>query len=267
MANKLFRGTLAAFSTLALLCSTAAAARMMAPSESGDAFQLAGDLGGVHADLDAMVRRSVQDWQSRGAWGIPAAGPSADASAVSGGAVGAPAGSVQTQASISPEILARLKAQPPMVVRAGMAIDNDGVIADAKARSVAKRDPCHQNETSYRYKGGKSLDPAAVPFIVAPRKYKKLLGDLAVVEYNGKRVTAMVGDIGPRFGEGSVALAEALGINSDGVKGGVEKGVTYTIYPGSKPGPMMDQGQLMQAMTASAPTLIADASSRQAKSR
>jgi hypothetical protein len=35
------------------------------------------------------------------------------------------------------------------------------------------------------------------------------------------------------MGEGSIALASALGINSDPRNGGIEKGVGYVIYPGS----------------------------------
>lgn len=119
----------------------------------------------------------------------------------------------------------------PVVKRAGMAIDTDGPVAGYDRR--VHRDPHRQLQTSLRYADGSSVDPTRVPYIVVPISEKALLGDLAVVEYRGKRVVAVVADCGRRWGEGSVALAERLGIPSDGVSGGVSSGVTYTVYRGS----------------------------------
>jgi hypothetical protein len=119
----------------------------------------------------------------------------------------------------------------PMVVKAGMAIDTDG--KTAKYDSRIHKDPDRLPDTSLRYSDGTSLNPAEIPYVVVPKSHKDLLGDLVGVEYRGRRVLAVVGDCGPRFGEGSVALAERLGIPSSGVSGGVSGGVTYSFYPGS----------------------------------
>ncbi|MBI5883753.1 MAG: hypothetical protein HZB91_11690 [Elusimicrobia bacterium] len=128
---------------------------------------------------------------------------------------------------------ARFDAQPSgkaMVVKAGMAIDTDGPVKRYDRR--VHRDPYRQKQTSLRYQDGSSLDPTTVPYVVVPISQKALLGDLAVVEYRGRKTVAVVGDCGPRFGEASVALAERLGIPADGVSGGVDNGVTYAFYPG-----------------------------------
>jgi hypothetical protein len=118
---------------------------------------------------------------------------------------------------------------------AKMAIDADG------AGGWAAHDPTGQNQTSLRYPGGASLNPGQIPFIVVPLDFGRShpdvkLGDYAAVSYGGKTVYAIVGDKGPAgvVGEGSIALAKALGINSDPRKGGADSGVTYVIIPGSR---------------------------------
>ena len=53
---------------------------------------------------------------------------------------------------------------------------------------------------------------------------------------NGKVSGAIVADQSAPdlpMGEGSIALAVALGIDADPRRGGVEKGVAHVIYPGS----------------------------------
>ena len=152
----------------------------------------------------------------------------------------------------------------PIIVHAGMAIDNDGQIKDPKQadRIRRQRDPHHQSETSLRYRDGGSLDPTAIPYIVVPSRQKGLLGDLAVVSYRGRSIAAVVGDCGPRYGEASVALADALGVNSHGVTGGIASGVTYVIYPRSGQGRPADAGHLKQILAANERPLLADASSR-----
>ena len=52
---------------------------------------------------------------------------------------------------------------------------------------------------------------------------------------NGKSSYAIFGDVGPfdRIGEGSVALAENLGIRSDARNGGARGGILYVVFPGS----------------------------------
>jgi Fungal chitosanase of glycosyl hydrolase group 75 len=84
------------------------------------------------------------------------------------------------------------------------------------------------------------VDAMSVPYVVLPPegfKYAKL-GDFATVVNleNGKVAAAIVADeSAPELpmGEGSIALAKALSIDSDPRSGGVEKGVAYVIYPGS----------------------------------
>ncbi len=59
-----------------------------------------------------------------------------------------------------------------------------------------------------------------------------VLGCKMLVRFNGKEAIAVAGDIGPSFGEGSIALAEALGIPSNARHGGVDNGVEWRTYPG-----------------------------------
>ena len=88
------------------------------------------------------------------------------------------------------------------------------------------------------------VDSGAVPYIVLPPQLlaPKLkggpkLGDFAIVTnvVNGRSVHAIVADIGPgaKLGEGSIALAEALGIRSSPKAGGTSVGIQYRVYPGS----------------------------------
>lgn len=59
------------------------------------------------------------------------------------------------------------------------------------------------------------------------------MGDVAMVMYGNKAVGAVCADVGPahKYGEGSIALAEALGIPSNAKRGGVDHGVTWLIFP------------------------------------
>jgi glycosyl hydrolase group 75 (putative chitosanase) len=91
----------------------------------------------------------------------------------------------------------------------------------------------------------KYVNSGTVPFIVLPSKPKfsdkQTLGDLAMCFNNatGKCSFAIYADIGPsnQIGEGSMALADALGINSDPKKGGTSNETVAMIYfPGSKIG-------------------------------
>jgi hypothetical protein len=127
-----------------------------------------------------------------------------------------------------------------------MDIDADG------AGAAWKQDKTGQSSTSLRYSNGDSLDPSQIPFIVIPSGFGDRfpgvkLGDYAAVSYNGKTTFAIVGDYGPRgkLGEGSIALAQSLGIPSDPNKGGTSTGVTYIIFAGSGgPEPPRDPSQV-----------------------
>jgi hypothetical protein len=85
------------------------------------------------------------------------------------------------------------------------------------------------------------VDASKIPFLVLPggmaRQLGARVGDFAVVfnQRNGKFSYAIFGDVGPfdRIGEGSMALADNLGIRSDARNGGTRRGVLYLIFPGS----------------------------------
>lgn len=84
------------------------------------------------------------------------------------------------------------------------------------------------------------VDAASVPYVVLPPEGLKhaKLGDFATIMNleNGKVAAGIVADEsapGLPMGEGSIALAELLGIDSDARTGGVDRGVAYVIYPDS----------------------------------
>jgi len=84
------------------------------------------------------------------------------------------------------------------------------------------------------------VDAASIPYVVFPPvglKHAKL-GDFATaVNFrNGKVAGAIVADESApelKMGEGSIALAVALDIDSNPRSGGIEHGVAYVIYAGS----------------------------------
>lgn len=82
------------------------------------------------------------------------------------------------------------------------------------------------------------VDASKIPYVVLPRDIADRggarLGDFAVVVNlrNGKSSFAIYADIGT-LGEGSVALANALGIESDARDGGESDGILYLLFPGS----------------------------------
>lgn len=87
----------------------------------------------------------------------------------------------------------------------------------------------------------KYLDATRIPYIALPpdftREFGISLGDLAVVVNveNGRTAYAIFADVGPRgkIGEGSIALANKLGIPSNPRHDSVLNGVTYLVFPGS----------------------------------
>lgn len=118
--------------------------------------------------------------------------------------------------------------------RSGMQVDADG---SPRARQI---DPCGQTETSLRHPGGASVNAEQIPYFVLPGgSYKHLgikLGDIAAVRYQGKVQFAVFADVGPSYkiGEGSMALAQALGINPSPTRGGTSSPqVEYLVFRGS----------------------------------
>ena len=82
------------------------------------------------------------------------------------------------------------------------------------------------------------VDASKIPYIVLPgelsRQFGARLGDFAVVINirRGIAANAIFADIGT-LGEGSIALADALGIWSNAREGGTRGGILYVVYPGS----------------------------------
>lgn len=89
------------------------------------------------------------------------------------------------------------------------------------------------------------VDAMKVPYIVlsgtAAQNQNAHLGDYAVVlnKQNGKWAYAICGDDWPetKVGEGSIALAKILNIDANPREGGVDDGVVYLIFPGSRKKP------------------------------
>lgn len=85
------------------------------------------------------------------------------------------------------------------------------------------------------------VDASKIPYIVLPpdvaRQMGARLGDFAVVTNlrNGKSSYGIFADIGT-LGEGSIALAENLGISSNARRGGAAEGIMYRVFPGSGDG-------------------------------
>ena len=109
------------------------------------------------------------------------------------------------------------------------------------------RDPTITKESDPR----RYVDAAKVPYLVLPPAVAKLaktwLGDFATVVNldNGKVSSAIYADAGNSFkiGEGSIALAEALGIGSNPRTGNSARHVFYLVFPGSgnhKPRPLAE---------------------------
>jgi hypothetical protein len=98
-------------------------------------------------------------------------------------------------------------------------------------------DPSKRQNDPKRY-----VDAETIPYFVLPgnQKFSANLGDFGFVvnPSNGKSCGCIFADTGPegKIGEGSIALAKKLGINSNPKGGGVEDGLAYIVFPGTKSG-------------------------------
>ncbi len=98
-----------------------------------------------------------------------------------------------------------------------------------------------EDTTKERTNPRRYVDSQVIPYIVLPSPVMKeggaKLGDFAFVinRKNGKLSHAIIADIGPKdkLGEGSIALAETLGIPSNPRRGGTDGGVIYVVFPRS----------------------------------
>ncbi|HEY6442743.1 MAG TPA: glycoside hydrolase family 75 protein [Candidatus Acidoferrales bacterium] len=125
----------------------------------------------------------------------------------------------------------------------------DGIIADEEGNPVVQGpdDPSPgyyisctalSDWTKGRIDPTRYVDASKIPYIALPGELAHesgaRLGDLAVVvnTRNGRSAYAIFADIG-RLGEGSIALADNLGIWSDARQGGRWGGILYLVFPGS----------------------------------
>lgn len=140
---------------------------------------------------------------------------------------------------------------------AGHPGDYYGVVCDAAGRPVVQGayDPYPGDWISQTALGDHSkaitdprryVDSRTVPYVSIPsdalvsRGGALHVGDLAMVCYGAKRCAAIVADTGPKgkWGEGSIALAKALGFaNCSPRNGGVSHGVTFVLFSGSASAP------------------------------
>lgn len=88
----------------------------------------------------------------------------------------------------------------------------------------------------------KYVDSETVPYVVVPPDLLQLgvrMGDLAYACHGSLGSPAIVADVGPHghLGEGSIALARALGLPFDPRDGGIATGVLYAAWPGTRTSP------------------------------
>ena len=116
---------------------------------------------------------------------------------------------------------------------ADMDIDCDG------SGGNPNNDPYFQPDTRLHFRG-RPLHAELIPYIVVPpiilaKTKGKVLGSSCLVSRGKRSCFAVVGDSGPRakVGEGSPALARALGLNDNPNHGGTsEFEITYEIEVG-----------------------------------
>ena len=84
------------------------------------------------------------------------------------------------------------------------------------------------------------VDATEIPYIALPKSVQRALpalqlSDFAIVLNGGESSGAFFADIGPegKLGEGSIELAQELGIDSDARTGGTKQGVVYLVFAGS----------------------------------
>ena len=135
------------------------------------------------------------------------------------------------------------------LANAGTPAHWDGIVADLQGNPLIQQegDPSpgsYISCTSLSDKTKKFNDPTGyvdaskIPYVALPAEVANRggarLGDFAFVMNlrNGKSSFAIYADIGT-LGEGSVALANALGIPSNARRGGVADGILYLLFPGS----------------------------------
>jgi hypothetical protein len=128
-----------------------------------------------------------------------------------------------------------------------MDIDCDGL---STSHCNTSTDPWYQDQTSFQTSTGAYFTSDVTHYYVIPLPSSRFSyqdagispGSVAAVVYNGEVVYAVFADEGPDniIGEGSYALATALGIDPDPDTGGTDGPVTFVVFPGQVPGPVED---------------------------
>ena len=85
------------------------------------------------------------------------------------------------------------------------------------------------------------VDATKVPYLSVPPELRSLgikMGDVGICYYKGKSCPCVVAEAGPhnKIGEGSMALAAALGLNNSPKHGGTTSGVEMHVWAGSGKG-------------------------------
>ena len=117
------------------------------------------------------------------------------------------------------------------------------VDCDGGSGATCRSDPDYLPDTSAVDSSGNPLDASTLPFIVIPLPSSRFrygdhgisAGQVALVLYGDRMIYGIFGDAGPSaiIGEGSFAMAQALGIPSSPRTGGVDSGVTYLVFTGA----------------------------------
>jgi hypothetical protein len=117
------------------------------------------------------------------------------------------------------------------------------IACDGGQGAVCKSEPGYSPSTAGTDSMGQPLDASTLPFVVVPQASNGFdfmmagltYGSVAAVLYEGRLVYAIAGDTGDKgiAGEGSYALASALGIDPNPVTGGASSGVTYILFTGA----------------------------------
>jgi hypothetical protein len=128
---------------------------------------------------------------------------------------------------------------------ADMDIDCDGI---STSHCNASTDPWYQAQTSFNTSTGAYFTSETTRYYVIPLPSSRFdygangirPGAVAAVVYNGKVAYAVFADEGPDniIGEGSYALAVALGIDPNPATGGTAGPVTFIVFPSTVPSPV-----------------------------
>ncbi len=125
-----------------------------------------------------------------------------------------------------------------------------GIVVDAAGSPVqqangkyvsptALQDPSKNHEDPARYVNSETEPYLSIPSN-AGRDYGIHTGDVGFAYYRktDKLVAAIVADVGPRnkWGEGSIALAHALGVPASPRNGGTDAGVVVVVFKGTRRG-------------------------------